>query len=75
MFLLFWSGRSFAERSIPELNGAADAEFAHAGLQRGAFHSQDRGGASRASDAPFRLTQSAQNVLALGFFQGGDRGR
>ncbi len=56
------------------LDGAADAEFAHAGLERGALHAQQRGGAFGAGNAPLRLLQGAQDVLALGFFQSGDRG-
>ena len=64
----------FVERSIAELDRAADAELAHARLQRGALHSQKDGGALGAGDAPLRLLQGAEDVLALGFFEGGDRG-
>jgi hypothetical protein len=49
-------------------NGAADAQLAHARLQSSAFHSEQGSGAFRAGDAPFRLPQGPQNVLALGFF-------
>ena len=67
-------GRGFAERSIAELHRAADAEFAHAGLERGALHAEEGGGAFGTGDAPFGLAQGAENVLAVGFFEGGDRG-
>ncbi len=55
-----------------ELDGAADVEFAHAGLQRGALHAEDGGGAFGAGDAPFGLAEGAEDVLALGFFERGD---
>jgi hypothetical protein len=58
------SGGDFAQRSIAELNGAADAEFAHASLERGAFHAEESGGTLRTGDAPFRLAQGTQDVLA-----------
>jgi hypothetical protein len=54
-------------------DGAADAEFAHAGLQGGALHAEEIGGAAGAGDAPLGLAQGAEDVLALGLFQGGDR--
>src|SRR5580698_1083290 len=54
------------------LDGAADVEFAHAGLEGGALHAEDGGGAFGAGDAPFGLAKSAEDVLALGFFEGGD---
>ena len=54
-----------------KLDGAADVEFAHAGLEGGALHAEDGGGAFGAGDAPFGLTEGAEDVLALGFFEGG----
>jgi hypothetical protein len=56
------------------LDGAADVEFAHAGLKRGALHAEDGGGAFGAGDAPFGLAEGAEDVLALGFFERGDGG-
>jgi len=38
-----------------ELDRAADAELAHASLERGALHAEEDGGALGASDAPLRL--------------------
>src|SRR5580693_10474515 len=52
-----------------KLDGAADVEFAHAGLQCGALHAEDGSGAFGAGDAPFGLAESAEDVLALGFFE------
>ena len=60
--------------SSVSLDGAADAEFAHAGLERGALHAQQRGGAFGAGNAPLRLLEGAQDVLALGLFESGNRG-
>jgi hypothetical protein len=54
------------------LHGAADAELAHAGLQGGALHAQEICGAAGAGDAPLGLAKGAEDVLAFGFFQGGD---
>jgi len=56
------------------LDRAADAELAHARLERGALHAQEDGSAFGAGDAPLRLLQRSENVLALGFFQSGDGG-
>ncbi len=67
-------GGAFAERSIAELYGAADAEFANASLECGALHAKKGGGAFGTGDAPFGLAQGAEDVLAVGFFEGGDRG-
>ena len=49
------------------LDRAADAEFAHAGLERGALHAEQRGGAFGAGDAPLGVLERTENVLALGF--------
>ena len=57
------------------LDGTADVEFAHAGLQSGALHAEDGGGAFGTGDAPFGLAQCTQDVLTLGFFESGHRGR
>src|ERR1700688_2329505 len=57
------------------LDRAADAEFAHARLERRALHAQDAGSAFGTSDAPLGLAESAQDVLALGVFKRGNRGR
>ena len=59
-------------RTWARLNRAADAELAHAGLERGALHVEEDGGALGAGNAPLRLLQGAENVLAFGFFEGGD---
>jgi len=59
-------------RSQLESDGAADVEFAHAGLQGGALHAEDGGSAFGAGDAPFGLAEGAKDVLALGFFESGD---
>ena len=64
----------FVERSIAELDRAADAELAHTSLERGALHAEEDGGTLGAGDAPLRLLQGAEDVLALGFFESGDRG-
>ncbi len=56
------------------LNRAADAQFAQACLERGALHAENGGGTFRASDAPLRLLEGAEDVLALGFFESGNRG-
>ncbi len=65
-------GKAELARALP-LNRAADTQFAHARLQRGAFHAENGGGAFRAGDAPLRLPEGAEDVLALGFFQSGNR--
>jgi len=59
----------------PTSDGAVDAEFAHAGLQGGAFHAEDGGGSFGAGDAPLGLAQDLENVLALRFVQGAESGR
>ena len=56
------------------LNRATDAEFAHARLERGALHAENGRGTLRAGDAPLRLLEGAQDMLALGFFESGNRG-
>jgi len=43
------------------------------GLESSALHAEKDGRALGASDAPFCLFQGAEDVLALGFFEGGDR--
>jgi hypothetical protein len=58
---------------LAALDGTADAELAHAGLQGGALHAEKNSGAARAGNAPLGLAKGAEDVLALGFFQGGDR--
>src|SRR5579863_6101518 len=49
-----------------------DAEFAHAGLERGALHSEESGGTFGTCDAPFRLAEGAEDVLTVGVLKGGD---
>ncbi len=62
-----------AAHAIPaRLNRAADAELAHAGLQGGALHTEKNGGAFGAGNAPLGVLQGAQDVLAFGFFEGGN---
>ena len=61
-------------RSPAELDGAADAELAHAGLKSGALHAQDASRALGAGDAPLRLPQGTEDMLAFGFFERGDGG-
>src|SRR5690349_20211757 len=58
-----------------KLNRPANSEFAHASLESGALHSKKGRGAFRAGDAPSGLAKGAENVLALGLFKCGDRGR
>ena len=65
-------GRCFLKRSIARLDRAADAEFAHAGLEGGALDVEEDGGALGAGDAPLRLLQGTKDVLAFAFFEGGD---
>lgn len=55
-------------------DGAAEAEFAHAGLQGGALEAEEGGGAAGSGDAPVGKAEGAEDVLALGFFEGGDGG-
>ena len=62
------------ERSIAELDRAADTELAHAGLESGALDVEENGGAFGAGDAPLGLLEGAEDVLAFCFFEGGDRG-
>ena len=54
------------------LDRPADAEFADAGLQRGALHAEKIGCAIWSGDAPFGSAQGAKNVLAFGFFESRD---
>jgi len=61
-----------AEKWQQESHRAANAELAHAGLEGGALHAEENGGAFGAGDAPLRLLQSTEDVLALGFFESGD---
>ena len=56
------------------LHWPADAEFAHASLERGALHTKQSGGSLGAGDAPLRLLERTQDVLALSFFESGNRG-
>src|SRR5712691_3100235 len=63
------AGQPRNELSWLELNWAADAEFAHARLERGALHAKERGGAAGSGDAPLSLPQGAEDVLALGFLK------
>jgi len=53
-------------RDYKKLNGAADAEFAHARLECGALHAEEDSGAFGPGDAPLGLAKRAKNVLALG---------
>lgn len=59
--------------SIAELYRAADVEFTHAGLEGGALHAEEERGTFGAGDAPLSLLEGAEDVLALGFFEGGNR--
>ena len=63
----------FVERSIAELDGAADAQLAHASLESGALDVEEDGGAFGAGDAPLCLLQGPEDVLTFGFLEGGDR--
>jgi hypothetical protein len=63
----------FVERSLGELDRAADAEFAHACLESGALDLEEDGSTFGAGDAPLGLLEGAEDVLAFGFFEGGDR--
>ena len=56
------------------LHWPADAEFAHTSLERGALHAQQSGGSFGPGDAPLRLLERTQDVLALSFFESGNRG-
>ena len=56
-------------QTVAKLDRAADAEFPDAGLQRGALHTEQGGGAAGTGDAPLGLPKRTENVLALGFFQ------
>jgi hypothetical protein len=47
----------------------ADAEFAHAVIQRRAIHSESSGSATRAADHPTRFSKHAQYVIALNGFE------
>lgn len=55
------------------LNGAVDAEFAHACLQGSALHAEDGGGALGSRDAPLGLAEDVEDVLALSFVHGTER--
>lgn len=44
---------------------ALDTEFAHAGLERGALDAKNGSGAARTGDAPLRLSEYLEDVLAL----------
>ena len=55
-----------------ELDGAADVELAHTGLECGAFHAEKDGSTLGAGDAPLCLLERAEYVLALGLFESGD---
>ena len=63
------------EESYPAglLDRAADAELAHARLERSALHTKENGSAFGASDAPLGLAERAENVLALCVFESGNR--
>jgi hypothetical protein len=47
----------------------ADAEFAHAMVERRAIHPEARSGATRAANHPTRLTEHAKNVITLNGFE------
>jgi len=68
-----YHGRGFWGRGLAELDRAADAELAHAGLESGAFDVEKNGGAFGAGDAPLSLLEGAEDVLTFSFFEGGDR--
>jgi hypothetical protein len=71
--LLTQEGRSTVCDQVQGISdGAADAELAHAGLQGGALHPEQDGGAAWSGNAPSRVSQSAEDVLTLGFFERGD---
>jgi len=44
----------------------------HAGLESGALDVEEDGSTFRTGDAPLSLLQGAKDVLAFGFFEGGD---
>src|SRR5207237_9293012 len=66
------SRRSNFRIAFDWLNRTADAELAHARLQRGALHAQQRRGAFGAGDAPLGWLRRAQDVLSFRFFESGD---
>ena len=51
------------------LDGALDAEFAHAGLEGGALDAKNGGCAVGAGDAPLSLLENLDNVLTLSVVQ------
>ena len=55
-----------------KLNRAADAQLAHTSLESGALDVEEDGSTFGTGDAPLRLLQGAEDVLAFGFFEGGD---
>lgn len=54
-------------KRLGDSDGAADSELAHAGLQGGALHAEERSCTFGACDAPPRLPERAQDVLAFSF--------
>ena len=47
----------------------ADAEFAHAVIERRTIHAEACGGARRSADDPTRFAEDAQDVIALDRFE------
>ena len=47
----------------------ADAEFAHAVIERGAIHAEARSGAGWTADNPTGFAEYAQNVIAFDGFE------
>ena len=70
--LPLWWAESSLGAGFAASYGAADAEFADAGLQGGALHAEKICGAARAGNTPLGLAKGAEDVLTFRFFQGGD---
>ena len=50
---------------------AADSEFAHPVVERGAVHAEAGGGAGWTADDPLRVPKDLENVIALDGLEGG----
>src|SRR5580692_7557235 len=63
--------RAFLRRLRARPGGGS--RVAHARLERGALHTENNRGALGARDTPLGSAKRAENVLALGVFEGGNR--
>ena len=66
-----WGERRWGTRE--RLNRTADTQLAHASLESGALDVEENGCTFGAGDAPLCLLEGAEDVLAFGFFECGDR--